>query len=71
MGKGKSIRIGMNRDQVAKAEQAFTIMMQAVDRHIFQLDKNVLKTHEMLELIYDQTPAGMWARFKKWIGGKR
>jgi hypothetical protein len=71
----RGIRIGMNRDQIVKAEQAMTITIQSVDQHICHLGKDITTANDGIELIYEhlmaRTPKGRWLRFKSWLAGKK
>ena len=67
----KSLKFRLKNDRVERVEELSLRIGKAVNDNIVRLGKDIAKTHELLEVIYDQTPAGMWARFKKWIGGKK
>lgn len=67
----KSLKIVLKNDRVERVEEAMVKIGKAVNDNICRLGADMLKTHKMLEIIYDQTPAGMWERFKRWIGGKK
>ena len=74
----KSIRIGMNRDQVARAENALVVTVQIVNRQLAILGKDVGLVKAGInsiqagqELFYDTcTWAGRWRRLKKWLSKK-
>ena len=67
----KSLKIALKNDRVERAEELSLKIGKAVNDNIYRLGADTRKTHEMLEIIYGQTPAGMWERLKRWVGGKK
>lgn len=67
----KSLKFTLKNERVERAEELSLRIGKTVNDNICRLGRDITKANASLELIYDQTPAGMWARFKKWIGGKR
>ncbi len=72
---GKGLRVGMNRDLVAKTETALFMLVNNTNKNIVQLGKDITQVKEAQELFYEtfmaRTLRGRWLRFKKWIGGKK
>ena len=67
----KSLKFRLKNDRVERVEELSLRIGKAVNDNICRLGADISKANEALELIYDQTPAGMWARFKKWLSKKR
>jgi len=67
----KSIHIKENQRRAEAAEAAMLRIGKAVNDNIVHFGKGITRVNEALEILYGQTPAGMWVRFKKWIGGKK
>ena len=64
----KSLRIALKNDRVERVEELSLRIGKAVNDNIIRIGKEITEANKALEIIYDQTPAGMWKRFKKWIG---
>jgi len=67
----KSLRIALKNDRVERVEELSLRIGKAVNDNIIRLGKEITEANEALEVIYGQTPEGMWKRFKKWVGGKK
>jgi hypothetical protein len=67
----KGIHIKENQRRAEAAETTMLRIGKVVNDNIVHFGKDITKANEALEIIYGQTPAGMWERFKKWLSKKK
>lgn len=71
----KSIYVKENQRRAEAAEGMMIRIGKAVNDNICHLGKDITKTHELLEVIYDfmqsRTLKGRFKALVKWIGTKR
>jgi len=71
----KRLKYSLKNDRVERVEELSLRIGKAVNESIVRLAKGMDEIQKAQELFYDtfmaRTLRGRWARFKKWIGGKK